>query len=71
MVTLQDLLNRIRGNRIDPAAKRSELHQLQVGPTANEISRAVHPPMVRPLIDDGQGMLDAAQMAHRILRQHR
>ena len=71
LMTLQNVLDLLRRDRIQPTAKGAELYQSDVRMLAHELCRVIEPRMIAPLIHDMQSMLLHRQMIDRVLRKDR
>lgn len=51
----QNLIDLVRGHRVQTAAKGVQLHQFQIVPVSDKFRRVIKPGMVHPLIQHPQG----------------
>ena len=67
----QDFLHLVGGQRVETASEAHHLHQVQIAALRYHPRGIVQARMVHPLVVDAQIALQAAQMRHAVLGEHR
>ncbi len=67
---LQDFLNLVGGERVQPAAEAVQLNQVQVAPLGGHLRRRVQARVVHPLVHQADGALQLPQVRDGVFREH-